>query len=239
MQCRSAEKLGKISHGGVDLCVSHPYPIKWIVRFSLSRVHSMTNYFSLKSRRKLKFFLLFTPFLLAFLGFSIIVFSPYKKDKFLSHKLINESILINTSCEAAYKYLGNSNNSSAWSVYVDHISPINEDIVADGDLGSIRRCFKKNNEKDGTWDEEILFIEKNKLRRLSCFNFQDLTLKPELIYTEQIYEDKNGDCLLKFTLFSPKNELSLWEEFKFYLGSYPAASIFRKNLKNIKKHLEQ
>ena len=82
-------------------------------------------------------------------------------------------------------------------------------------------------------------IEKNKLRSLSCFNFQDLTLKPELIYTEQIYEDKNGDCLLKFTLFSPKNELSLWEEFKFYLGSYPAASIFRKNLKNIKKHLEQ
>jgi hypothetical protein len=171
--------------------------------------------------------------------FSIIAFSPYKKDKFLSYKLITESILINTSCEAAYKYLGNSDNVRVWSVYVDHISPINEDKVTDGHLGSIRRCFKNNHEKDGRWDEEILFTEKNKLRRLSCFNFQDLILSPGLLHTEQIYEDKNGDCLVKFTLFSPKNEYGLWEEFKIYLASYPTAYIFRKNLKNIKKHLEQ
>ena len=199
----------------------------------------MTYYDSLKSRRKLKKFLLFAPFLFASLIFSIIAFSPYKKDKFLSYKLITESILINTSCEAAYKYLGNSDNVRVWSVYVDHISPINEDKVTDGHLGSIRRCFKNNHEKDGRWDEEILFTKKNKLRRLSCFNFQDLTLSPGLLHTEQIYEDKNGDCLLKFTLFSPKNEYGLWEEFKIYLASYPTAYIFRKNLKNIKKHLEQ
>jgi len=199
----------------------------------------VTYYDSLKSRRKLKKFLLFTPFLFASLIFSIIAFSPYKKDKFLSYKLITESILINTSCEAAYKYLGNSDNVRVWSVYVDHISPINEDKVTDGHLGSIRRCFKNNHEKDGRWDEEILFTKKNKLRRLSCFNFQDLTLSPGLLHTEQIYEDKNGDCLLKFTLFSPKNEYGLWEEFKIYLASYPTAYIFRKNLKNIKKHLEQ
>ena len=199
----------------------------------------MTYYDSLKSRRKLKKFLLFAPFLFASLIFSIIAFSPYKKDKFLSYKLITESILINTSCEAAYKYLGNSDNVRVWSVYVDHISPINEDKVTDGHLGSIRRCFKNNHEKDGRWDEEILFTKKNKLRRLSCFNFQDLILSPGLLHTEQIYEDKNGDCLLKFTLFSPKNEYGLWEEFKIYLASYPTAYIFRKNLKNIKKHLEQ
>ena len=199
----------------------------------------MTYYDSLKSRRKLKKFLLFAPFLFASLIFSIIAFSPYKKDKFLSYKLITESILINTSCEAAYKYLGNSDNVRVWSVYVDHISPINEDKVTDGHLGSIRRCFKNNHEKDGRWDEEILFTEKNKLRRLICFNFQDLILSPGLLHTEQIYEDKNGDCLVKFTLFSPKNEYGLWEEFKIYLASYPTAYIFRKNLKNIKKHLEQ
>jgi hypothetical protein len=187
----------------------------------------------------LKKFLLFAPFLFASLIFSIIAFSPYKKDKFLSYKLITESILINTSCEAAYKYLGNSDNVRVWSVYVDHISPINEDKVTDGHLGSIRRCFKNNHEKDGRWDEEILFTKKNKLRRLSCFNFQDLILSPGLLHTEQIYEDKNGDCLVKFTLFSPKNEYGLWEEFKIYLASYPTAYIFRKNLKNIKKHLEQ
>ena len=199
----------------------------------------MTYYDSLKSRRKLKKFLLFAPFLFASLIFSIIAFSPYKKDKFLSYKLITESILINTSCEAAYKYLGNSDNVRVWSVYVDHISPINEDKVTDGHLGSIRTCFKNNHEKDGRWDEEILFTKKNKLRRLSCFNFQDLILSPGLLHTEQIYEDKNGDCLVKFTLFSPKNEYGLWEEFKIYLASYPTAYIFRKNLKNIKKHLEQ
>jgi hypothetical protein len=199
----------------------------------------VTYYDSLKSRRKLKKFLLFAPFLFASLIFSIIAFSPYKKDKFLSYKLITESILINTSCEAAYKYLGNSDNVRVWSVYVDHISPINEDKVTDGHLGSIRTCFKNNHEKDGRWDEEILFTKKNKLRRLSCFNFQDLILSPGLLHTEQIYEDKNGDCLVKFTLFSPKNEYGLWEEFKIYLASYPTAYIFRKNLKNIKKHLEQ
>ena len=210
MQCRSAEKFGKVSHSRV--------------------IFSNPNF---------KSPLLFTPFLFASLIFAIIAFSPYKKDKFLSYKLINESILINTSCEVAYKYLGNSHNTKDWSVYVDHISPINEDKVADGHHGSIRRCFKNNNEKDGTWDEEILFIEKNKLRRLSCFNFRDLIISPGFLHAEQIYEDKNGDCLLKFTLFSPKNEYSLWKEFKIYLASYPTAYIFRKNLKNIKKHLEQ
>lgn len=167
------------------------------------------------------------------------MFSPYKREKSFSYKLIKESILINNSSKAVYNYLGNSNNAKIWSVYVDHISPINKDIVADGHLGSIRRCFINRDEKDGSWDEEILLIDKNKVRRLSCFNFQDLIFNPGLLNTEQIYEDKNGNCLLTFTLFSPKKKLSLWEELKIHMGSYRTAYIFRKNLNNIKKDLEQ
>ena len=193
----------------------------------------------IKSKITFKKSLFLFPVLLVFFIISIVMFSPYRREKAFSYKLIKESILINASVQTVYNYLGNSNNAKIWSVYVDHISPINKDIVADGHLGSIRRCFINSNEKDGSWDEEILFIEKNKLRRLSCFNFQDLFFDPGILNTEQIYEDKSGDCLLTFTLFSPKNELSLWEEFKIHMGSYRTAYIFRKNLNNIKKDIEQ
>jgi hypothetical protein len=193
----------------------------------------------LKSKRTFKISLLLFPIFLVFFIISIVMFSPYKREKSFSYKLIKESILINNSTKAVYNYLGNSNNAKIWSVYVDHISPINKDIVADGHLGSIRRCFINRDEKDGSWDEEILLIDKNKVRRLSCFNFQDLIFNPGLLNTEQIYEDKNGDCLLTFTLFSPKKKLSLWEELKIHMGSYRTAYIFRKNLNNIKKDLEQ
>ena len=193
----------------------------------------------LKSKKTFKKYLILSSLFLIFIIFSVIIFSPYKWDRSFGYKLIKESILINNSTQTVYNYLGNSNNAKNWSVYVDHISPINEDNVADGYLGSIRRCFKNSDEKNGSWDEEILFIEKNKLRRLSCFNFQNLIYNPGILNTEQIYQDKDGTCLLTFTLFSPKNELGFWEEFKIHLGSFRTAYIFRKNLKNIKKDIEQ
>lgn len=192
-----------------------------------------------KNKISFKNYLILLPLLVFVFSLLIILFSPYKRDQSSSYKLIKESILINTSSQSVYNYLGNSNNASTWSVYIDHISPINKSIVPDGQIGSIRRCFVNSNEKNGTWDEEILFIEKNKLRRLSCFNFKELIFNPGILNTEQIYEDKNGNCLLSFTLFSPQKELSLLQEFKIHIGSYRTAYIFKKNLNNIKKEIEK
>ena len=193
----------------------------------------------LKNRITFKISLILSPILLFLFTVLIIMFSPFKWDRSFGYKLIKKSILINRSSQAVYNYLGDSNNANIWSVYVDHISPINKNVIVDGHLGSRRRCFINNNEKGGRWDEEILFVEKNKLRRLSCFNFQDLPFNPGILNTEQIYEDKNSNCLLTFTLFSPINELSLWEKFQIHIGSYRTAYIFRKNLLNIKKDLDQ
>ena len=201
--------------------------------------HKLSYCLMSKSRRTFKISLILSTVLLFLFAFSIIILSPYKWDSSFGYKLIKESILINNSSQAVYNYLGNSRNANIWSVYVDHISPINKNEIADGRLGSIRRCFINKNEKGGRWDEEILYVEKNKLRRLSCFNFQDLPFNPRILNTEQIYEDKNSNCLLTFTLFSPINELSLWEKFQIHIGSYRTAYIFRKNLLNIKKDLDQ
>ena len=84
-----------------------------------------------KNKISFKNYLILLPLLVFVFSLLIILFSPYKRDQSSSYKLIKESILINTSSQSVYNYLGNSNNASTWSVYIDHISPINKSIVPD------------------------------------------------------------------------------------------------------------
>jgi uncharacterized protein YndB with AHSA1/START domain len=169
----------------------------------------------------------------------MIAFSPYEKTGKGTHKKIVVTVDIASSPAAVFSYLGNSKNAEDWSVFVDHITPLNPEKVADGKIGSIRRCFKDAEEQKGSWDEEILAVELNKYRKLSCFNFRSFELSADNLQTEQIYQTKsNGTTRLKFTLFFEPGKSSWLDELKMYYASYEIRSIFEANLQNIKRLVE-
>ncbi len=172
--------------------------------------------------------------------FLMALFSPYGNQEGRDVKLVESKILINAPVEKIFAYLGDSDNASEWSVFVDHISPLNSHEVSDGTPGSIRRCFVKKDEKGKSWDEEILAVDLNKRRLLSCFNYRKFALTAGVLNTEQLYEEtKDGHCLLSLTLFFPQEKTSLLKHLKMYYAAYQVSYLFEENLKNIKKFNEK
>ncbi len=146
-------------------------------------------------------------FLLAMLFIALaLIFSPYGKQKNLKFKAVLTSIEINVPVDSVFTYLGKSARASDWSVYVDHITPLNLNQHKDGQVGCKRRCFTKKNESGERWDEIILEVQKNKLRRLSVFNQQNFSMQASNLLTEQRYEKINSNkAKLTLMLFFDQN----------------------------------
>jgi uncharacterized protein YndB with AHSA1/START domain len=177
-------------------------------------------------------------FVIAF--FLMVAFSPYGSYKGHDYKLVKTSIVIDAPVDQVFTYLGNSDNASEWSVFVDHITTLNSDKVPDGQKGSVRRCFENANEKGKSWDEKTTIVEPNKRRQLSCYNYKGFGMTAGPLLTEQLYEDtKDGKCVLSFTLFFPEGKDTFFNRMKMYYGAYEVADVFEKNLRNIKKYNEQ
>ena len=123
---------------------------------------------------------------------SMIYFSPFGKYDEASYKLLKHSVVINAPVEKVFQYLGNSANATKWSVFVDHITPLNINEVADGKMGSIRRCFVKANETGMIWDEIITEVIPNKKRQLLVYDLVNFKMTADNLATEQLYE-KIGD----------------------------------------------
>lgn len=157
------------------------------------------------------------------------IFSPYK-GKIESH------VGIDVPCEVAFDYLGNSDNASDWSSFVAYIESINENLVADGHVGSRRMCYTDWDESAFRWEEEILERKEDQYRLLSCYNYQNLWLRAPDLLTEQIYERMDYGCKVSFTL-DFRYKPSLWDKAKLKFSAYRIKSIFDQNLINIKKEV--
>lgn len=171
---------------------------------------------------------------------SMIALSPYGRNDKYKQKLVEVSVNINAKPSEVFTYLGNSNNAKDWSTFVDHIIPLNSEEKKDGEIGSLRRCFNQKDELGKTWDEEILLVEKNRYRQLSCYNFKNFNISANNLRTEQHYKAlENGTTLLVFTLFYTPEKASYLDELKMYYSAFKVASIFEGNLKNIKYFIEK
>lgn len=169
----------------------------------------------------------------------MIICSPFGKHKEFDYKLIINSIEINAPADSVYSFLGKSSNASKWSVFVNHINPLNPDVVPDGKVGSQRRCFKNEDEKGLQWDEEITVAEINKRRQLTIFNMQGFDMQAEGLATEQIYEVISpSKTKLSFTLFYLNNNPSLADLLKTYFSAFEVKSIYERNMTNIKNIIE-
>ena len=179
------------------------------------------------------------------LGFSLllllglIAFSPYGDKPGFGYKAVVENIEINAPPSVVYTYLGKSANASKWSVFVDHIVPLNADKVPDGRPGSFRRCFQKPDETGIVWDEEITVAERAKRRQLTIFNMKNFPVMAQGLATEQRYDSLGSrKTRLRFTLFFKGNNPSLTDELKTYLAAWEVARIYRQNMRNIKANVE-
>ncbi|HEU4719196.1 MAG TPA: SRPBCC family protein [Bacteroidia bacterium] len=190
-----------------------------------------------KAARLFACFLLF----LLFTSALTVVFSPYGKQENFPYRSVVNSVEINAPPDTVFHYLGNSAHAHNWSVFVDHITTLNADSFPDGTPGSRRRCFRQQNENGIRWDEEVTQVEPGKKRQLTIYNMKEFPLMADGLATEQIYEPlKNGNaCRLTFTVFYLHHSPTFFETFKTYIAAYRINDIFKANLGNIKRIVEE
>lgn len=169
----------------------------------------------------------------------LILFSPFKKQDGRTYPLLKCSIDIHVPVDSVFHYLGNSDNASNWSSFVDHIAPVNPEEFKDGTTGSVRRCFVQEDELGMRWDEEIIEIDSLKKRKLSIFNLKDFPMEASGLASEQIYTKVNDSIVnLSFTLFFDTESPNFYTLMKMKIGSYRVKYIFDKNLERIKRICE-
>lgn len=170
---------------------------------------------------------------------AMVLFSPYSRTE-VGIKKVAHTISIDAPVEVVFDYLGNSSNASKWSVFVHHITTLNDSIVPDGAVGSVRRCFVNADEKGRCWDEETVRVVPNHSRRLTIFNMQDFPLTADHLVTEQLYRKTAEDqCELTFTVFYDVENPGLASHLKLYFAAYRIQRIFKQNMKNIKQNVEE
>ncbi len=170
----------------------------------------------------------------------LVLFSPYRKWDGQGYRSVQASIEINLPVDSVFQFMGNSKLASSWSVYVDDITTLNQDTIPDGAVGSVRRCFARPKESGQQWDEVISIVEKNKKRQLIIYNLVKFPIIAEGLKTEQLYE-KLGEkkTKLTLTLFYNRDKPSNMEWFKTKIAAYEIKRIFKGNLQNIKRIIEE
>jgi len=170
---------------------------------------------------------------------AMIWLSPYGYQEKYNERIIVETVLIDADIADVYTYLGNSDNAKDWSVFVDHITPLNPNEFKDGKKESIRRCFKNKDESGIYWDEKILIEEPNQKRQLNIYNMHGFSISGNGLLTEQLYVTKDGKTELSFVLFLEDNESSFIKELKLYFAGFKVSTIFKGNIERVKSILEK
>ncbi len=169
---------------------------------------------------------------------ALVYFSPYKSQSNRGYAII-KSMDIDASQEQLYNYLGKSDNAAKWSAYVSHIETLNKEEFADGEKGSIRRCYQKDDEMN-TWDEQIELAYPYSYRRLSIYNLKGFPIESEALLTEQLYEGiDSSSTTLSLTLYLDPEKSDWTDHLKMFIASYKVGTIFEENLENIKRINEE
>lgn len=161
--------------------------------------------------------------------------SPFIKNESTGLYELETSIIINAPKEKVFAYLGNSSNASEWSSFVHHITPT--DPLEDGKVGSVRRCFKEEDESGIWWDELTTQVQTTPLmyRELSLYNLNNFPMTTSDLFTRQIYESiQNNQTKLTFGLYKDIDKTNIWDIIKMKFSGRTISDIFEKNLQNIK-----
>jgi hypothetical protein len=190
---------------------------------------------------------LLSPLLL--LAFSLVSFAkPLPHTKVLAQEAnsidwrrsVQETIVIQAPVHEVWSYASNSLFAQDWSIYFDHISPLPG--VRDGEVGSIRRCFKNAHEEGPRWDEMTIQISTEESRTIVTFNLMGFNhpglTKDQYVFVRQLYARlSDQSTALTFQTLYPKNA-KISAKIAFKLNQLKTKTIFKKNLINIKAAIE-
>lgn len=166
-----------------------------------------------------------------------LLLSPFKKSN--ENYILTTKIVVEKPASEIYTYLGNSATASNWSMFVDHITPLNTDKITDGKKGSIRRCFRNADESGIWWDEEILVDIPSKERELTIYNLHGFIMQTYNLTTKQIYTPiSETETELTFGLYKNAEEVGFVDWLKLKSSGWVIAHIFRNNLEGIKREVE-
>lgn len=158
----------------------------------------------------------------------------------LSGCTISESIVIDAPVAEVWSYVSASENAREWSVYFHHITPLPGTV--DGEVGSIRRCFRTKAEIDGVWwDELVLEVRPERYRRILSYNahgFPGPILNSGEFYVHQFYEPLAEDRTRLTFSAEQLRPSGIVMRARFYRPAREGKRIFRLNLQNIKAAVE-
>lgn len=167
--------------------------------------------------------------LLLILLISVLNISCEKKDEIIIHAPLDE----------VWKYVANSDNAKEWSVYFSHITNISGQ---DGQVGAVRRCFRRPDESANRWDEKTLEVTPQTYRKIHTYNlfgFPDETFNSAEFHVHQRFEESadKKSVTLSFgsELIKPKDPLSL---IRFLWNAGEVSRVIKLNLANIKEGIE-
>lgn len=154
---------------------------------------------------------------------------------------ISESVEIDAPVSATWKYASNSLEAVNWSIYFDHITPL-PGPIPDGQIGSLRRCYRNKDESGYAWDEVIINTEPEKLRQIVTYNFINFPFRwvhsGEYVFVRQLYESL-GPERSKLTFQTTTRPDGGWLfSLLFKISRGETTDIFKKNLENIKAAIE-
>lgn len=155
------------------------------------------------------------------------------------------TVIINAPIERVWEYAGDSSKASEWSIFFDHISPLPG--IPDGQVGALRRCYRRADGSGVTWDERVVKINRPFGRQIRTFNIVNSAHAGlEKIEFDVFHKLKRiGPNQTELTFSSEAatsneamSQLSLSEIFKWFLLRQDAAEIVQKNVENIKLLIE-
>ena len=162
------------------------------------------------------------------------------------YKLVNwsksttSSVIINAPISEVWAYVSDSTRTSDWSVFFDHISPLPG--IEDGQVGSIRRCYRTSDLSGPRWDELTILINPKRERVITTYNLRGFKyskfVKNEYVFVKQTYRasGKNESILTFQTYFSAKGDAKT--RIAYQLSQNKTKTTFDMNLQNIKAAIE-
>ena len=183
--------------------------------------------------------IIITPIIFIILAISISFVIATQKEQ-----VYKEFVVIDAGQKEVWDYLSDNSNAKMWSIFFDHISTLETtgSDVAEGGVGSVRRCFRNSNEQGISWDEVTVKTEPYHLRQIHTYNIQNWPLEDFNVLEFDVYQtyEKLGknNTKLGFTasLKSPQTAYAKW---LFYISKWETLRVFKVNLENIKVHIER
>ncbi|MCH8836583.1 MAG: SRPBCC family protein [Candidatus Marinimicrobia bacterium] len=153
---------------------------------------------------------------------------------------VSEHVDINAPVADVWEYVSNSYNTREWSVYIHHISPLPG--VEDGGVGSLRRCFRREDETGIWWDEQVLAVKPYKYRKMRTFNIHG-SKNPHFNEAEfEVYQyyKEIEPAMTRLTFATSQLKPDDWfSRHRFWSVGRDGKRIFKLNLANIKTAIEQ